>query len=270
VVARQAESNEGNFAPVACVLEPPARKPEPERKVKSHGVLLGLIVFVSVASAATAGEIEAHAAVQKLLPQATIDRIAPAAAPGWYEVQAQGQIVYVSADGAHLMAGDLWRVDDRVNLTVRRKDAVRSAVLAEVGAERRVVFAADKPRHRVTVFTDFDCGYCRRLHHDIAQYNAQGISVEYLLLPRGGLGSASFDQAVAVWCAVDRKQAFDLAKAGTAPAPATCPNPIADNYALVQRMGGIIGTPAVIDEHGLMTGYQTPEQMVARLDAPRE
>jgi thiol:disulfide interchange protein DsbC len=200
-------------------------------------------------------------------PQAKIESIKPAASAGYYEVVAQGQLVYVSADGKHLMAGDLWQVEDRVNLSAQRKDGLRHDAIAAVGKEQRIEFAAEKPRHHVTIFTDFDCGYCQRLHHDIAQYNARGISVEYLLYPRGGLGSASFDKAVAVWCAVDRKQAFTLAKAGTAPPAASCANKIADNYALVERIGGIIGTPAVIDDSGAMTGYQSPDQMLARLEA---
>jgi thiol:disulfide interchange protein DsbC len=216
-----------------------------------------------------AGEKEVRAAVEAMLPSAVIDSIATASAPGYYEVVSQGQVLYVSADGSHLMVGDLWKVGDRANLTAVRKDGIRHDALDAVQAEHRIAFEAKQSKHTVTVLTDFDCGYCQRLHQDIAKYNERGISVEYLLYPRGGLGSASFNKAVAVWCAVDRKSAFTLAKAGTDPAPATCPNPIADNYALVKRIGGIIGTPTVIDERGMMTGYQTPEQMVARLEAGR-
>lgn len=230
-------------------------------------LIASLCVLGLSAGLAQAGEPEVRKAVEAMLPQAGIDSVAPAPHAGWFEVLSQGQLLYVSADGQHVMAGDLWQVQDRINLSAKRKDGIRHELLEQVGAERRIVFAAEKPRHTVTVFTDLDCGYCRRLHHDIAQYNANGISVEYLLLPRGGLQSPSFDQAVAVWCASDRKQAFSLAKAGTPAPAASCPNPIADNYALVQRMGGVIGTPAMIDASGAMTGYQSPEQLLARLDA---
>jgi thiol:disulfide interchange protein DsbC len=237
--------------------------------MKTHFATMVTLLLGAACSQAQAGEAEARTAVAAMLPQAKIESIAPAATAGWYEVVAQGQVLYVSADGAHLMAGDLWQVGQRVNLSARRKDGIRREALSQVGDERRIVFPADAPRHRVTVMTDLDCGYCQRLHQDIAQYNERGISVEYLLVPRGGLGSASFDKAVAVWCAADRKQAFTLAKHGNAPPPASCPTPIADNYSLVERIGGIIGTPAVIDASGAMTGYQTPEQLVARLDALR-
>ncbi len=227
---------------------------------------LALCALLLSASAA-AGEAEVRAAVAAMLPQAQIDSIAPAGDVGYFEVVTAGQVLYVSADGRHLLAGDLWRVDDRVNLTSQRKDGLRQQAIGAVDGSQRITFAADAPRHRVTVFTDFDCGYCQRMHQDIAQYNQRGISVEYLLYPRGGLGSVSFDKAVSVWCAADRSEAFTLAKTGREPPAAVCPNPIADTFALVQRIGGIIGTPTVVDASGAMTGYQTPAQLLARLDA---
>jgi thiol:disulfide interchange protein DsbC len=236
------------------------------KQMDAIGTRAAALVLLGACGAAQAGEAEVRKAVQAMLPQATIESLAPSSAPGYYEVVAQGQVIYVSTDGKHLMAGDLWQVEDRANLTAQRKDGIRHDAIDKIDPAQRIVFAADQPRHKVTVLTDFDCGYCQRLHQDIAQYNERGITVEYLLYPRGGLNSPSFAKAVSVWCAVDRKQAFTLAKAGTDPAPATCPNAIADNYGLVQRIGGIHGTPAVIDEHGKLTGYQPPEQMVAWLE----
>jgi thiol:disulfide interchange protein DsbC len=266
---RRTEAEGRNFVPNALVFRALPLREFARSSMMRSLAWIGALTLGLIGGGANAGEPEARAAVLKMLPQATIDRIEAASSPGWYEVVAQGQVIYVSADGKHLMAGDLWQVDDRANLTLRRKDGIRHDALEKVGSEQRIVFAADEPKHKVTVLTDFDCGYCQRLHQDIAQYNARGITVEYLLYPRGGLDSPSFDRAVSVWCAVDRKQAFTLAKTGAEPAPASCPNRIADNYALVQRIGGIVGTPAVIDEHGAMSGYLTPDQMIARLDAAR-
>ena len=46
----------------------------------------------------------------------------------------------------------------------------------------------------MTVFTDIDCGYCRKLHTQISDYNKAGISVEYLFFPRAGLNSEFLQQ----------------------------------------------------------------------------
>lgn len=217
-------------------------------------------------SAAHAGEAEVRAALQKLSPGTAVESVKEVAGTGYYEAVVDGQILYVSADGANVFTGELWRVDGHRNLTALRKNDLRREVLAKIGAADRIVFAAEQPRHVVTVFTDFDCGYCQRLHSQIAEYNQRGITVEYVLFPRGGLNSPSFDKAVSVWCAADRKQAFTLAKQGIAPAPAKCANPIEHTLSLATRMG-VTGTPMIYDAQGGVGSYLPPDQLLARLDA---
>ena len=219
-----------------------------------------------LASPAQAGDAEVRAALQELSPAATVESVKAVPDTGYYEAVIDGQILYVSADGASVFTGELWRVDGHRNLTALRKNELRRDVLATIGAADRIVFAAEQPRHVVTVFTDFDCGYCQRLHSEIAEYNKRGITVEYVLFPRGGLNSPSFDKAVSVWCAADRKQAFTLAKQGVAPAPAKCANPLEHNLSLATRMG-VTGTPMIYDAQGGIGSYLPPDQLLARLDA---
>jgi thiol:disulfide interchange protein DsbC len=217
---------------------------------------------------AHAAEAEVRAALQKLSPATRVEAVAEVPGTGYYEAVVDGQILYVSADGASVFTGELWRVDGHRNLTAIRKNGLRREALAQLGAQQRIVFAAEHPKHTVTVFTDFDCGYCQRMHRDIAEYNQRGITVEYVLYPRGGLGSPSFAKAVSVWCAADRKQAFTLAKTGVEPTPASCENPLERNLALGARVG-VTGTPMVYDAQGGVGGYLPPDQLLARLDAMR-
>lgn len=206
-------------------------------------------------------------AVHKLIPGATIDSIDASPIPGVYTVIAGGQVAYVSADGKYLMHGSLYDIDQRMDLTESRMDGIRRAELAKVPATKRVEFAPADPRYRVTVFTDFDCGYCRKLHSQIEQYNKAGIAVDYLFYPRSGLNTPSYDKAVSVWCAKDRHGAFTQAKLGAEPERATCTNPVAEEYAMGQRLG-ITGTPTVIASDGsVIGGYLAPEQMLQRLQS---
>ena len=225
------------------------------------GASLSMIV-----PAAQAGDGEVRAALAKLSPNATVESVAAVPGTGYFEAVIDGQVLYVSADGATVFTGELWRVDGHRNLTEIRRNGLRRDALSKIGAADRIVFAADAPKHTVTVFTDFDCGYCQRLHAEIAEYNRRGITVEYVLFPRGGLGSASFAKAVSVWCAADRKQAFTFAKGGGEPPPKHCENQLGENYALAQRIG-VTGTPMVIAGNGDMGGYLPPDQLLARLDA---
>ncbi|MDW8478922.1 MAG: thioredoxin fold domain-containing protein [Xanthomonadales bacterium] len=132
-------------------------------------------------------------------------------------------------------------------------------------AERRIVFAPKERKRTLTVFTDIDCGYCRRMHQHMAEYNAAGIAIEYLFFPRAGIGSPSYEKAVSVWCSSDPRDALTRAKAGEEIPARSCDNPVLEDFELGKRIG-INGTPAVITEDGvLIGGYLTPEQMLERL-----
>lgn len=232
--------------------------------------LLGALSMSSCASdqAAPAGSAEANVreALKTLVPDVKIDRLQPAPVPGFHEVVLSGQVLYVSNDGKYLIQGSLFEVGTRTDLTERARAGLRREVLASVGDEQRIVFAPDSPKHTVTVFTDIDCGYCRRLHSQIKEYNDAGIAVEYLFFPRAGVGSESYDKAVSVWCATDRHQALTDAKAGAEMPKRECSNPIGEEFNLGLRLG-VDGTPAVYTTEGVQIGgYLPPEQMLQRLD----
>lgn len=228
------------------------------------GLLLALVAGGTLA--ADPAEQKVQDAIKTLVPDARIDSITRSELPGFYEVVLGGQPLYVSADGRYLISGALWDIGAKRNLTEARLAGLRKSTLDAVGADQRIVYPASQPKHVITVFTDIDCGYCRRLHQQMAEYNNAGITVEYLFFPRAGIGSESYDKAVSVWCASDRNAALTKAKNGEAVENKTCPNPIASQFDLGHKVG-VSGTPAVIAEDGTQIGgYLTPEQMIARLD----
>lgn len=206
-------------------------------------------------------------AIHGLVPAATIESIEKAPLPGMYTVIASGQVVYVSGDGKYLMQGSLYDLADHKDLTSQRMDAVRKTALAKVASSKQIEFAPKDPKYHVTVFTDLDCGYCRKLHSHMADFNKEGIAVDYLFFPRTGIGSPSYDKAVSVWCAADRKDAFTEAKQGKNPEPAKCDNPVASEFKLGERLG-VNGTPTIIaDDGSVIGGYLTPAQMLQKLQA---
>ncbi len=216
--------------------------------------------------AAETDDAKAREAIQSLVPGASIDSIAEAALPGFYEVAVAGQIVYVSADGRYLMQGMLYDIAGKVDLTEQGRAKIRKAALADLPSDKRIVFAPENVKHTVTVFTDIDCGYCRRLHDQMAEYNKLGIAVEYLFFPRAGQGSDSWQKAVSVWCSDDRRKALTEAKAGAELDKKECANPVEEEYALGGRIG-VSGTPMIIAPNGVqLGGYVPPEQLLQRLD----
>lgn len=207
-----------------------------------------------------------RAAMVKAMPNASVDSIKASPIAGFREVAVGGRVVYVSTDGRYLIQGSLFDLNTRTSLTDSSEAVIRSGMLAKVGPERRIIFAAAKPKHRITVFTDIDCGYCRKMHQQIAQYNNLGISVEYLFYPRAGIDSAAATKAINVWCSADRRKAMTDAKNDRPVPNKTCSNPIAADYALGQKMG-FDGTPAIYAVNGAQVGgYLAPAQMLATLD----
>ena len=208
----------------------------------------------------------ARAALKGIVPDSKIGAIEAAPLPGYRQVLIGSQIIYVSDDGKYMLSGTLYDAQTKRDLTGSRLAVDHKKKVDAVPAAKRIVFAPAKPKYTITVFTDIDCGYCRKLHSQIAEYNKRGIEVDYLFFPRSGLNSPSYDKAVSVWCAKDRKTAFTDAKAGKTPAPAKCDNPVADEYKLGAQVG-VDGTPTIFAPDGTkIGGYLSPNEMLAKLE----
>lgn len=205
-------------------------------------------------------------AIAKLNAKVHIDRIGAATIKGFREAIVNGQTIYVSDDGRYLLQGSLYDMVEKKDLSQASMAGLRRELLKTVPASDRIVFSPANPKYTVSVFTDTECGFCRKLHADIAEYNRQGIAIEYLAYPRMGLGSPDYNEMVSVWCAPDRKQALTDAK-NNRPVPVrTCKNPVAAEYNLGQRVG-LTGTPMIIAASGVaMPGYMPPKDLRAALD----
>jgi thiol:disulfide interchange protein DsbC len=206
---------------------------------------------------------EVRARIAAKMPGAKITDIAVSPIPGVYEVTMGGLIAYVSADGRYLLSGSLYDLDTQANLTDERRAVARAKVLASIPEDKMIIFAPPNPKMTVTVFTDIDCGFCRRFHNQIAEFNKAGVKVRYLLYPRTGPGSESWKKAEQVWCAADRKDALTRAKRGEDLKSKDCKSTqVANDYRFGEELG-VEGTPAVFTERGVyIGGFMTPEQMV--------
>ncbi len=205
--------------------------------------------------------------IRSMVPNAETIVISETPIAGILQVQINSDIVYVSADSQYLLQGQIMDLDSKTNITEQAKSVIRKERLAGLKADEEITFSPENPKYELLVFTDLDCGYCRKLHSQITDYNEEGIAIHYLAFPRAGIGSASYDKFVSVWCADDQKTALTLAKSGTDPEPLKCTNPVADQYQLGRELG-VTGTPALITSSGtLIPGYMPPVQLRQRLEA---
>ena len=186
---------------------------------------------------------------------------------GWYTIQKGSLVAYISEDGRYLLQGDLIDLDTRVNLTEESRTDARRELLAAVPDDDTIIFAPENPKYTVSVFTDVDCAYCRRLHSQIDQYMANGIEIRYLLYPRGGPASPSWNTSEAVWCAKDRGEALTLAKLDKEFEAASCDASIVQHHYDLGQEVGLSGTPAIVlDDGELIGGYLPPDALKMRLD----
>jgi len=220
----------------------------------------------SAKAAAAKGSIPAdvRARVVSKLQGAKPEDVGPSPIPGLYEVTMGGLIAYVSSDGKYLVSGNVYDLDSQVNLTASRRNAARAKALAAAPEDQMIVFAPTNPKMTVTVFTDIDCGFCRRFHNQIAEFNKAGVRVRYLMFPRTGPGTESWRKAEAVWCAKDRREALTRAKRGEDLKSKSCgeATSIKTQWALGEDLG-VEGTPAIFTQTGdYIGGFMTPEQLV--------
>ncbi len=176
-----------------------------------------------------------------------------------------GEVYYMSNDGKYLLNGNLIDTTSREDLTENKKSGIRKDILKKFGKKERIDFFPDDMKQHITVFTDIDCGYCRKLHNQIDDYNKLGIGISYLFFPRSGLNTPSYDKAVSVWCADNQKEALTNAKSGINLDKKTCDNPVKDQYQAGLAVG-VTGTPAMVTDSGkLMPGYLPPAQLQQRI-----
>lgn len=201
-----------------------------------------------------------------LIPSLTVDSVSPSPVPGLYEVTFGSHIVYVSGDGKYLVQGEITDLMTREPITERRKQGLMQAAIEGLSEQDMIIYGDSDLPHTVTVFTDIDCGYCRKLHSQMADYNKRGIRVRYLAYPRAGVGSGSYRDAVSVWCADDPKAAMTRAKRGEKIPARECENPVSEHFQLGQDFG-IRGTPTmVLDDGELIPGYVPPERLGSTLE----
>ncbi len=236
--------------------------------MKKVAIGLVAILLAGMGTAATAADTVPQAVSEQL------KRIVPARAPdviratpvlGLYEVRYGTTVIYLSDDGRFLIDGSVLDLEQRKNLTEESIKGARLEVLNGADEGGMVVYQPKETKRTLTVFTDIDCPYCRRLHEERQALLDAGVKLRYLLYPRAGVGSGAYVKAVNVWCAEDRNQAMDDAKAGMGLENRECETPILDHIRLGATFG-LKGTPhIVLDDGDVIGGYMPADKLIERL-----
>lgn len=233
-------------------------------------LMAGALLLVSTLAVAEDAKDVIIKQLQKIDQRIPVVSVKAAQLEGMYEVElGSGETLYSDAKGEYFLLGQLYQLSDEkgfVNLTETKMNVQRVALLDAIPAAEKVSFKADGvEKTSVYVFTDVDCPYCRKLHNEVPELQAMGISVEYLAFPRQGPGTPTFKKMTNIWCAEDKVKAMTLSKQGKSLENIECSNPVLAQYQLGQKVG-VTGTPAIITADGqLIPGYMPAEQLAAKL-----
>jgi len=230
--------------------------------------LAAMLLSTTRAEAADDAELQAvRVKISEMFESVDAEDIKSGPIDGWYTIQRGSVVAYVSADGRYLLQGDIIDLEHQVNLTELSRNDARRDLVAALDDDRSIMFSPAEVKHTVTVFTDIDCTYCRKLHADIDEYLEKGIQVRYVLYPRNGPASKAWSTSEDVWCARDRNAALTAAKLDRSFETAKCDaSAVTDHYTLGREIG-LSGTPAIVFEDGtLVGGYLPPAALAMRLE----
>lgn len=232
--------------------------------MKKLQLLLTSITLLGVTSVLADKEIEQFKkALSKRLPAVEITSVSKSPLDGLYQVVSGSQVVYMTQDARYMIDGDFVDLSNKQNFTEDAKSNIRLEKINALGEDNMLIYTPKKVKHTVTVVTDIDCPYCRRLHDEMDEYMELGVRVRYIFMPLKG--REDFNTTVSVWCSEDRNLSLDIAKAGGTIESKKCDNPITEHLALSRNLG-VRGTPAIIMEDGsLLPGYVPIKKLIVEL-----
>lgn len=187
-----------------------------------------------------------------------------------WQVQIGNRFIYLLDGGKYALTGDLINLEDGLNLTERARRIDVITLLASFDDKELIVFpAAGNTRATLDVFTDTSCPFCQKLHGEIGELQAAGITVRYIPYPRGGSRGPGYETLKSVWCAENRQQAMTDAKNQKTDGlpPGNCARAaIVDRGYQAGNRIGIGGTPALFTEDGeKIEGYRPHQELISIL-----
>jgi len=160
-----------------------------------------------------------------------------------------------------LIQGSISDVDKREDLTEPPATRPGLQAVKQVSEDQMVVFGPKDAPGTITVFTDIDCGFCRRLHSEIAKYNANGNPRPLPVHAAHRQGQRVLPQGGELWCAKEPPAGHDRRQGGQGRPRAGLREPGRPAHG-PRRADGINGTPALILPDGeLLPGYVPPDRL---------
>ncbi|MFY9327050.1 MAG: DsbC family protein [Georgfuchsia sp.] len=166
-----------------------------------------------------------------------IEQINKTPVAGLYEVVVDGKYLYVDEKANYFITGNLIDAKTMKNLTSERK-------FSRVTYDSAVKLVSGNGKNVIVTFEDPNCGYCKKLAHELKQVN--DVTIYTFMIPI--LNEDSANKSKAIWCAADRAKSWrDWMTKGVIPVASAddkCDaGPVLDKNLKLSQSLGIPGTP---------------------------
>ena len=184
------------------------------------------------------------------------------------EVLVDSKVYFTTHDGRYLFAGPILDTERRVDIVAAKEDQLRQVYLSSLAEDVFVSYPSNGPsKHQVTVFTDIDCPYCRKMHDYMTSFNQRGISVNYVMVPRAGVGSESHKKTASALCSANPADSITSAMQNNKLEAVSCEGNLVGKHMQIARNLKISSTPTVVLPSGqIKLGLTNPDQLIALLE----
>ena len=210
---------------------------------------------------------ELKAKLNEIIPdEISVSSIEDTYSSNFFSVElSDGSLFYVTADGEFIINGDLYQIkkNSLINFSDLRDSKKRISKISQINPSEFITFKPKEKKTEIYVFTDVDCGYCRKLHSEIASFLENGIQINYLAFPREGLESESYKKMKTAWCSNDPQASLTTLKLGKTIKSGDCSKKIVSKHYNLAKEFNARGTPTIILENGfLLAGYHSAEEIM--------
>jgi len=211
-------------------------------------VSIGLLILGMASSVFALNEKQIRTEIQKRLgTSANVRNVTPSPIPGLFEVQLNNEIFYTDSNAKYLIQGEMVELASGNNLTTKRQEDINRIKWSELPQAQAFKVVRGNGSRQIAVFSDPNCGYCKRLEKTLQQLD--NVTIYNYLIPI--LSADSALKSKQIWCAADQQKVWNdwmLNNLGPS-GKSDCANPIDKNLTLAKNYG-INGTPTIFFTDG--------------------
>ena len=210
-------------------------------------LLSSLLIFI-FSSVASADEESLKKSLIPYFPNEKIEILKKIPSLQLYEITIGDRIFYVDERAKYFFSGHLFDLKNEKNLTEERLQEIRNARKVDINSlplEYAIQEVKGNGERKLVIFSDPNCGYCKRLEKELIHIN--NVTIYTFLYP---ILKGSKRISEAIWCSDDKIKSWNsFMLNGTTPTGKECEAPI-DTLLKIGKQHGFNSTPTIVFANG--------------------